>query len=80
MLQASRASVYDPQVEDLVELAIRNYIENKHEQGEEPTLKQVQSRMKGYNLSCSEIYCIALNLGFDFEEDDDTPKSSWRII
>jgi hypothetical protein len=35
-----------------LKLAIRNYIENKHEQGEEPTLKQIQSRMKGYDLSC----------------------------
>jgi hypothetical protein len=66
--------------EDLVELAIRNYIENKHEEGVNPSLKQVQSRMKGYNLSCSEIYDIALNLGYEFEEDDDTPKSSWLII
>ena len=65
--------------EGLVELAIRNYIENKHEQGENPTLKQIQSRMKGYNLSCSEICDIVLDLGFSLADDDDTPKSSWQV-
>jgi len=60
-------------------IAIRNYIENKHEVGEEPTLKQIQSRMKGYDLSCGEIYDIVESLGYDFVGDDDTPRSQYRV-
>jgi hypothetical protein len=64
---------------DMETIAIRNYIENKHENGEEPTLKQIQSRMKGYDLSCGEIYDIVENLGYDFVGDDDTPRSQYRV-
>jgi len=64
---------------DMETIAIRNYIENKHEVGEEPTLKQIQSRMKGYDLSCGEIYDIVESLGYDFVGDDDTPRSQYRV-
>jgi len=64
---------------DMETIAIRNYIENKHEVGEEPTLKQIQSRMKGYELTCGEIYDIVLDIGYDFVGDDDTPRSQWKV-
>ena len=64
---------------DMETIAIRNYIENKHENGEEPTLKQIQSRMKGYELTCGEIYDIVLDIGYDFVGDDDTPRSQWKV-
>jgi len=65
--------------EDLVELAIRNYIENKHEEGESPTLKQIQSRMKGYELTCGEIFDIVNDMGYYICESYDCPRSMWKV-
>ena len=60
-------------------LAIRNYIENKHEVGESPTLKQIQSRMKGSELTCGEILDIVTDLGFYVAQDYGKPRSMWRV-
>tara|TARA_B100001094_G_scaffold57552_2_gene53077 strand:- start:659 stop:1735 length:1077 start_codon:yes stop_codon:yes gene_type:complete len=60
-------------------LAIRNYVENKHEVGESPTLKQIQSRMKGSELTCGEILDIVSDLGYYVAEDYGTPRSMWRV-
>ena len=65
--------------EDSVRLMIRNYIENRLEEGTNPTLKQVQSRMKGESLSCREIASIAEDLGFDVGDDEELPLSQQRI-
>ena len=51
-------------------LAIRNYIENRHAEGINPTVKQVQSRMKGVSLSTKDIIEIAEDLRFDVEHID----------
>ena len=60
-------------------LAIRNYVENKHEVGESPTLKQIQSRMKGSELTCGEILDIVNDLGFYVAKDFGKPRSMWRV-
>lgn len=60
-------------------LAIRNYVENKHEVGESPTLKQIQSRMKGSELTCGEILDIVSDLGYYVAEDYGTPRSMWKV-
>ena len=65
--------------EDSVRLMIRNYVENKHEQGEDPTLKQIQSRMKGESLSCREIASIVEDLGFEVGDNEDVPLSQQRV-
>jgi len=65
--------------EDYDNLAIRNYIENKHEEGEYPSLKQVQSRMKGSNLTCKDLVLLVEDLGFYLEELEDMPLSKWRV-
>jgi hypothetical protein len=52
---------------DATRLAIRNYIENKHEDSIEPTVKQIQSRMKGTTLTSQEIIDIVEELGFEVE-------------
>jgi hypothetical protein len=50
----------DEQVEnDFIKLKIQNYIDTKHSIGEYPTVKQIQSRMKGYDLSVDQILDIA---------------------
>jgi hypothetical protein len=51
-------------------LAIRNYIENRHAEGINPTVKQVQSRMKGVALSTQDIIEIVEDLGFYVENID----------
>jgi len=60
-------------------LAIRNYIENKHLDGEQPSLKQIQSRMKGSDLSCSDIKEIVENLGYEVDSSEDIPLSASRV-
>lgn len=45
--------------DDVVVLKIRNYIDNKHALGINPTIKQIQSRMKEYDLSVDQILEIA---------------------
>lgn len=66
--------------DDYDNLAIRNYIENKHDSGEFPTLKQVQSRMKGSTLTCADIQVIAEeDLGYYIEADEDFAQSQWKI-
>ena len=51
-------------------LAIRNYVENRHAEGINPTVKQVQSRMKGVALSTQDIIEIVEDLGFYVENID----------
>lgn len=65
--------------EDFDNLAIRNYVENKHEDGLYPTLKAIQSRMKGSSLTCKAIADIVEELGFYIESDEDSALSSWRV-
>mgnify|MGYP000854440384 FL=1 len=72
---------YNEPLEDMPNdyLSIRNYMENKHEDGECPMLKQIQSRMKGSELTCGEIQDIVVDLGYDIFEDEDLPRSMWRV-
>lgn len=71
-----------------INLKIRNYIDAKHSAGEYPTVKQIQSRMKGYALSSDQIFKIAVEeLGFEHDfrflesqDDDPIPYSSVSIV
>lgn len=65
--------------EDSVRLMIRNYIENRLDEGVNPTLKQVQSRMKGESLSCKHICSIAEDLGYNVSDDEEIPFSQQKI-
>jgi len=65
---------------DADELNVRNYVENKHEMGEEPTLKQIQSRMKGSGLTCLAILDILHNHDFVVENDEDRALSQQRVL
>jgi hypothetical protein len=57
---------------DYIKLKIRNYIDGKHSVGEYPTVKQIQSRMKGYDLSVDQILDIAVReLGYEPSRDYD---------
>ena len=65
--------------DDANALAIRNYVENKHYDGLNPTLKQIQSRMKGAGLSCKDIRYIVETLGFGVGEDENLPLSQAEV-
>jgi hypothetical protein len=64
---------------DSTYLAIKNYVEGRIEAGSPPTLKSIQSRLKGVSISCIEIREICLELGFTVQEDDDTALSN-RLV
>ena len=57
-------------------LAIRNYVEGRIEAGLPPTLKSIQSRLKGIHITCQDIKDICLDLEFTVQEDDDTALSN----
>ena len=61
------------------ELEIRNYVENKHFEGEEPTLKQLSSRMKDSGLTCLELKGIVEDLGYHVQDEDDVSLSQSKI-
>ena len=65
---------------DATRLAIRNYIENKHEDSTEPTVKQIQSRMKGTTLTSQEIIDIVEELGFEVEYNKEAISRSRIVI
>lgn len=60
---------------------IENYIENRHEEEVEPTLKAIQSRMKGVKLSCQEIKRIVEeDIGYEVQSDDDVALSQSVVL
>ena len=65
---------------DATRLSIRNYVENKHEENSEPTVKQIQSRMKGTTLTSQEIIDIVEELGFEVEHNKEALSRSRVII
>lgn len=68
----SEDSSSDEDENDFVNLKIRNYIDTKHSIGEYPTVKQIQSRMKGYNFSVDQILDIVIReLGYQSSSDYD---------
>jgi len=79
--------VSDDEVEnDFIKLKIRNYIDTKHSIGEYPTIKQIQSRMKGYDLSVDLIFDIAtsqlpFNSTYHYDSDGNAvPISQIQIV
>lgn len=66
--------------EDSLTLAIRNYVENRHEEGTNPSLKQIQSRLKGESITCRRIAEIVVDLGYEVSEDEDLPFSQQLVI
>ena len=63
-------------------LSVRNYIENKMENGELVTLKHIAdlkvSREEGWRVR--DIAILLGDMGFDIEEDEDKIMSNWRVL
>ena len=62
------------------ELEIRNYVENRHLEGVDPTLKQLSSRMKDSSLTCLELKGIVEDLGYHVQDDDDVSLSQSKVL
>lgn len=61
---------------DSTVLAIKNYLDNKFANATCPTLKQIQSRLKGISITVSEIANICKDLGYGVDEDEDAFSNS----
>jgi len=60
-------------------LAIKNYVEGRIEAGSPPTIKEIQSRLKGIHISCAEIKEICLELEFNVKEDENISLSNSKV-
>ena len=70
----------DDDGQDADMLDIRNYVENKHSDSIEPTLKQIQGRMKNSGLTCLEVKGILQDLGYEVEDSDEVALSNSRVF
>lgn len=67
--------------EDVTNLALRNYIENKHDEGVNPPLKNVRSLKvcRDNDLRCKDVARIISDLGFELEDNEDKTLSELEV-
>lgn len=67
--------------QEMIELSIRNYIENKHELGIDPTIKNVADLKvcRNNSVRCKEIAHLVEKLGFEVEDNEDKIFSDLQI-
>ena len=65
----------------MLRLSIRNYVENKHEQGIDPTINHVNSLKvcRDSYMTCVRTYDLLVDMGFELEEDDGKILSALRV-
>ena len=70
------------QTGDSLDASIRNYVEDKISQGENPTLNQITALRvcKKHNLTCKNLISILDRLGFAVEDNDDLPMYKLRVV
>lgn len=66
---------------EMLRLAIRNYVENKHEQGIDPTINHVNSLKicRDSGMTCRSTFNLLIEMGFELEENDDKILSALRV-
>lgn len=66
----------------MVQLSVRNYIENKHELGVNPTLKNIADLRicKNNNVRCKDVVDIIESMGYRVEDNDDKIFSNLEVI
>ena len=69
------------EVTDLVKLALRNYIENKHDNLVRPTLKHLADLKicRDNSLQCKDLLDVVKDLGFNVNMEDETPLYLWEV-
>lgn len=67
---------------DIADLAIRNYIENKHEQGIDPSINHITSLKvcRDEELRCADVAQIVRDLGFSLERNDEKTISELVVF
>jgi len=70
------------QTDDSLDTSIRNYVEEKISQGENPTLNQITALRvcKKNNLTCKNLLSILNRLGFAIEDNDNIPMYKLRVV
>ena len=70
------------QTDDSLDTSIRNYVEEKISQGENPTLNQITALRvcKKNNLTCKDLLSILNRLGFAVEDNDNIPMYKLRVV
>ena len=68
--------------EDTTKLAIRNYVENKHEEGVEPSVKQIRSLqvVRDAGLNTAQVGDILDQLGFALEDDEEKSLTDKLVL
>lgn len=71
----------DVSAQELIDLAIRNYVENKHDQGVFPTLKHIADLKicRNNSVRCKEIAYLVEKLGFALEDNDEKILSDLEV-
>ena len=67
---------------NMTDLAIRNYVENKHEQGVNPTIKNIADTKvcRDEGVRCKDVVCIVTDLGFRVERDNEKVLSDLNVF
>lgn len=67
---------------DATKLAIRNYVENKHDEGVEPSVKQIRSLkvVRDAGLNTAEVGDILDQLGFFLEDDEEKALTDKLVL
>ena len=68
--------------EDTTKLAIRNYVENKHDEGTSPSVKQIRSLqvVREAGLNTAEVGDILDQLGFELEDDEEKALTDKLVL
>lgn len=71
----------DVSAQEMINLAIRNYVENKHEQDVNPTLKNIADLKicRNNSVRCKEIALLVEEIGFVLEDNDNKILSDLRV-
>ena len=71
----------DVSAQELIDLAIRNYVENKHDQGVFPTLKHIADLKicRNNSVRCKEIAYLVEKLGFALEDNHEKILSDLEV-
>ena len=71
----------DSTAQEIIDLSIRNYIENKHGQGIVPTINHVSSLKvcRDNSVRCNEVAYLVKKLGFKLEESEGKTLSELSI-
>jgi len=71
----------DFDMDEMLRLAIRNYVENKHEEGIDPTINHINSLKicRDSGMTCRKTFELLVNMGFDIEDSEYKTLSQLQV-